>query len=238
MLTAFVVQTYPLLQPDGSATTNQLLAYGFASQFGSQQISSSFNETFQSLISSSSFIPAASVRWMNALFFLSLVFSLAAAFFGILAKQWLREYMRWNAPTGLAQDNIIIRQIRFEAWESWNVAATIAFIPAILELAMVLFLIGIVILLWTFDSIVAIIVTVSVVVFLSLAILCTILPVVVKRCPYRSPTAWACVVAWRLLWSLFSKIGQINLDDISKRENFKFIVGAAIYVRHKAVLWT
>jgi hypothetical protein len=60
---------------------------------------------------------------------------------------------------------------------------------------MVEFLVGIVILLWTLDDIVAIVVTVTVVLFLGVFSTFTVLPIMSKRCPYKSPTAWACVVA-------------------------------------------
>ena len=141
------------------------------------------------------FTPSPTARWINVLFFLSLVFSLAAALFGILAKQWLREFMQWNSPLVTPRENVLVRQIRYEAWETWNVAATISSIPALLEVAMLLFLAGIVILLWTLDSIVAIVITVASALFLGTVSAFTILPILFKSCPYKSPTAWACVVA-------------------------------------------
>ena len=125
--------------------------------------------------------------------------SLAAAFFGLLAKQWLREYMRWNSSLSAPRENVLVRQIRFEAWESWNVAATISSIPALLELAMVLFLIGVDVLLWSLDSVVAVIITAVVIIFLTVAILTSLLPIFLKRCPYKSPTAWACIVVFNAL---------------------------------------
>lgn len=72
---------------------------------------------------------------------------------------------------------------------------------SLLELAMVLFLVGIIVLLWTLDSIVAIVVTVFIALFLSVVVAFTVLPVIHKRCPYKSPTAWACVAAYDLLVS-------------------------------------
>lgn len=191
VLTAFVVETYTLLQPDSSATTNQLLAYQVSSQVPTAHIPSAINTTISSFINAGSFIPSTSARWINVSLFLSLTLSLAAAFFGILAKQWLREYMRWNSPLGSPRENVLVRQIRFEAWESWNLAATISTIPALLEIAMILFLIGVVILLWTLDNVVAIVVTISVLLFLSAAVAFTILPLFYRKCPYKSPTAWA-----------------------------------------------
>ncbi|GJE97506.1 hypothetical protein PsYK624_137270 [Phanerochaete sordida] len=182
-LTAFVVQTYPMLTDDDSSTTNQLLALIASTQIHATDtiIPSKVNSTLTSLINAQSFSPPTSARAINILFFLSLVLSLSAALFGILAKQWLREYLRWNSPLALPRENVLVRQSRIEAWEAWNVAATIASIPALLEIAMILFLCGVVVLLWTLDHPVAIIITVFAALFLVAAAMFTLLPIISKR---------------------------------------------------------
>jgi hypothetical protein len=182
-------------------TTDKVLASGFNAML-SHESPASFNNTVTPLLAFLS-TPSTAVRWINALFFVSLVLSLAAALFGILAKQWLREYMQWDSPLGAPRENVLVRQMRIEAWEAWNVAATIASIPALLELAMVQFLIGIVILLWTLDDVVATVVTVVTLLFLFIVSTFTILPIFNKRCPYKSPTAWACLIAFSFLVYMF-----------------------------------
>ncbi|GJE93820.1 hypothetical protein PsYK624_099830 [Phanerochaete sordida] len=200
ILTAFVVQTYPMLQPNSSDTTNQLLImnnqlllYGLTAPIPLPhgRIPPSLNAS-AALATQSSTAPA-SARSINILFFFSLVLSLAAALFGISAKQWLREFMLWNSPLAKPRENIIVRQMRFEDWEAWNVDATIAAIPALLEIAMILFLIGMIILLWTLDDIVAIALSTIVAAFLLAVSAFTVLPVLFLRCPYRSPTAMVCL---------------------------------------------
>lgn len=66
-------------------------------------------------------------------------------------------------------------------------------IPILLELGMVLSLAGVIILLWTLDDIVAKVVTIFVSLFLGAFAAFTVLPIFSKRCPYWSPTAWACL---------------------------------------------
>ena len=88
---------------------------------------------------------------MNSLWFLSLILSLASALFGILGKQWCREYMKWYSVLSRPQENIILRQVRYEAWEEWRVVSLIAAIPALLESALVLFFIGLVVYSWTLE---------------------------------------------------------------------------------------
>ena len=171
-----------------------------------------------------------SARWINSLFFVSLVLSLSAAFFGILAKQWLREYMHWHSSMDPARQNVLIRQARFEAWEAWNVAATIATIPAFLEMAMILYLMGIVLLLWTLDNVVAVVITIVVATFLAAASAFTILPLLCKRCPYRSPTAWALCAAWefaraayrysRLLKHAYTKSSHLCVLPLYQRARY------------------
>ena len=199
MLTAFAVQTYEMLQPDSIAITNQLLAFGFSSQLA--EIPQAFQATLASARSPVPSSPPLASRWINGLLYVSLVLSLAAALFGIIAKQWLREYLQWNSPLSSPRENVLVRQIRFEAFNTWNVASTISAIPALLELAVILFLVGIVILLWTLDDIVALCVTIIVVIFLGIVSAFTILPILYKRCPYKSPTAWACVAGYHFISS-------------------------------------
>ena len=205
ILTAFLVQTYPMLQADGTDTTNQLLALSVSTQLRTAGtiISDTLNQTLSTLVDavSTSFSPSTATRWINILFFLALVFSLAAALFSILAKQWIREYIKWNSPLALPRENVLVRQIRIEAWEDWQVSTILSSIPILLELGMILFLAGVIILLWTLDDIVAITVTVFVSLFLGAFAAFTVMPILYKRCPYRSPTAWACYIASHFLVS-------------------------------------
>ncbi|GJE95655.1 hypothetical protein PsYK624_118410 [Phanerochaete sordida] len=199
ILSAFVVQTYPMLQPSPTSITNQLLAannkmlvQGFSALL-SQPIPSPSMFTLED---PAPFQVSTAAQWINCLFFVSLVLSLAAAMIGILVQQWIREYMQWNSALAQPRENILVRQFRFEAWESWNVSAVISTVPALLEIAMILFLVGMVILLWTLDSVVAICLTAVTISFLLVIAIFTVLPVFARRCPYKSPTAWAIILAW------------------------------------------
>ncbi|GJE85029.1 hypothetical protein PsYK624_011060 [Phanerochaete sordida] len=198
-LTAFVVQTYPMLTADNSAMTNQLLALSVSSQLRTAGtiVSPTINATLAFLLDTTHFTPSAAVRAINVMFFLSLILSMASAFFGILSKQWIREHLKWNSALAEPRENVLVRQDRIEAWEAWNVAAFISSIPALLELAMMLFLAGVVTLLWTLDDVVAIIITAFAAIFIAVAAAFTILPVTLRRCPYKSPTAWACIAAYQ-----------------------------------------
>ncbi|EKM52181.1 uncharacterized protein PHACADRAFT_58907, partial [Phanerochaete carnosa HHB-10118-sp] len=195
ILTAFLVQTYSMLQVNNTDTTNQLLAISVATQLrtAGTVITDTLNQTLTTLSNavSTPFSPSSATRWINISFFMSLILGLAAALFSILAKQWIREYLKWNSPLALPRENVLVRQIRMEAWRDWQVSAVLSSIPILLELAMILFLAGVTILLWTLDDFVARIITVFVSLFLGAFAALSVLPIFTRRCPYRSPTAWA-----------------------------------------------
>ncbi|PSR99170.1 hypothetical protein PHLCEN_2v4193 [Hermanssonia centrifuga] len=194
VLTAFVVPSYMLLQPDNNQLTVQLLSK-ISSQLVHFEILPPFiNSTVSDTSTSPVFQVSTSARWMNCLWFLSLIFSLSSALFGMLAKQWVSEYMQWRKIAEAPRENVRSRHLRNEAWEEWRVSAGISAIPALLELAVVLFLAGLVILVWTLDDVVAIVITTAVSVVILVLCAVTVLPAVYRRCPYKSPTAWVCVV--------------------------------------------
>ncbi|PSR97595.1 hypothetical protein PHLCEN_2v4302 [Hermanssonia centrifuga] len=229
VLTAFVVQSYQLLQEDNTQISAQLL-YRISSQINSfESIFPFLNSTTSFSSSPSPFQPSASARWINVLWFLSLVFSLASALLGIFAKQWIREYLQWAQVAASPRENVLVRQLRIEAWDDWKVPTGISAIPALLELAVVLFVVGLVVLLWTLDAVVAITITIVTVVLLLAVCAVTVLPSIFHRCPYKSPTGWACVIIYdALIWtfrytwtlaagwlsSIFSRVGRHPIESI------------------------
>ncbi len=76
-------------------------------------------------------------------------------------------------------------------------SAGISAIPTLLELAVVLFFTGLVVLVWTLDRVVAVVITTAV--SFVILILVTVLPAVYCRCPYKLPTGWACVIIFNAL---------------------------------------
>lgn len=159
---------------------------------------------------------AQSSVWINSLWLLSLVLGLAAALFGMIAKQWLREYLRWTTMSSPVHDLVRLRQMRFDALIKWKVPAIIAAIPVLLEVALILFLYGLVILLWTLNGVVAGIISAAVAILTIFVVIITILPAFAPSCPYKSPTGWA--VLW--LASLLSVLwGNLRLTPRRHRQS-------------------
>ena len=82
--------------------------------------------------------------------------------------------------------------MRFEAWERWRVVACIGAVPAFLELALVLFLVGLLIFVPLFaEHSFTAVVSVAIAITLVIVVTLTILPVFYRMCPFQSPTGWA-----------------------------------------------
>ena len=188
VLTAFVIAACPLLQQDNSRLSVQLLSV-IALRLG--EPSTQPNASTTPLPDSTTFQPSSTILAINALWFVSLVLSLAAALFGILAKQWCREYLKWYAAPEPAIDNVLLRQLRFEAWQRSNATSIVASVPALLETALVLFVTGLIVFVWTLHWVVAVPATIAIVLLLVLASGLTLMPVFSHVSPYKSPTGWA-----------------------------------------------
>jgi hypothetical protein len=124
------------------------------------------------------------------LWFLSLVLSLTPALLGIFVKQWLREYMSWTriSPPDVALQR---RAFRHDAFVQWKVGEIVTTLPALLQLSLVLFFIGLAVLLHTLDRSVEIAVAVMVGLTLGCVAVFIVLPATRRACPYKSPLAWA-----------------------------------------------
>ena len=92
---------------------------------------------------------------VNCLWFASLTASLAASFGAMICKEWLTEY---NGGANPVVDLLRAcqRQVRFRAFQRWNVHAFVALLPPLLHSSVLLFFMGSVVYLWRTDETVAI----------------------------------------------------------------------------------
>ncbi|KAI3614343.1 hypothetical protein WG66_000277 [Moniliophthora roreri] len=141
VVTAFVIESYQWLSEDPTDTTVAILV----------QISMQLN-TSQSIIPERvQFEPDASSIRINCFWFLSLVFSLTSALFGLLCKQWLREHQR-DPLTRTPAQALALRQLRRDSLERWGVSSFLSALPILLEVALLLFFVGVLDLLWNRQS--------------------------------------------------------------------------------------
>ncbi|KAI0091444.1 hypothetical protein BDY19DRAFT_885220, partial [Irpex rosettiformis] len=141
VLTAFLVVSYQRLLPD---TASQMLTISSQTLAAMQQISLQMsNSSTRPLAIATDTIPFqpsnADIR-INVLWFASLIFSLITASFGMLVKQWLREYLAVENPSPRAR--LRIRHYREPALRHWKVFEIAAVLPLVQQLSLALFFIG------------------------------------------------------------------------------------------------
>ncbi|KAI0339617.1 hypothetical protein BDW22DRAFT_1431516 [Trametopsis cervina] len=182
VLTAFIIDSYKLLQQDSAQASASLLQIIANHLLG--DIESTITSTSRAASEPSSF----AVR-INILWFTSLVFSLSSASVGILAKQWLREYtiVVATSPRQAAR----IRQFRYTGLIRWHIPEIIAFLPVMVQIALSLFFAGLLDLLWQLNSVVAAVITFFTSFLLVFVGVTTILPSISRNSPHRSPQALA-----------------------------------------------
>ncbi|KAJ3553015.1 hypothetical protein NM688_g3845 [Phlebia brevispora] len=200
VVTAFTVESYTWLQQDPGDVTNTFLAHI------SLQISS-FNNTPSFINSSapalplrhvtSAFTPAAIAVPVNTLWILSLMLSLLSAFFAIAVQQWLR---RLRLPADIPVRRAVeLLTLRADGLKTWQVPGIISLLPLLLQVAVILFLIGLLILL---DSLnVTVLAAFSYVAELGLItfLMFTFIPLFRPNCPYKSPLVPTVLVALQWL---------------------------------------
>lgn len=236
VVTAFSAQSYSLLQSDNSASALLLLEQISLqlNEFGS--INAQINGTKQSpqlSVGNSNFSPAPYAVRLNILWFSSLVCSLVDALIGILAKQWLREYM--SECSSSPREAVHLRQHRYNGLIGWYIPEIIAFLPLLLEIALVLFLIGLIELLWSLHPFVAGVVSVLVAVSLLFYVCTSILPILSVNCPYKSPQSWLLLVVSKTISSPSYTPATIHSDW--RCRDFASLRGLRSVLDGDAVAW-
>ena len=179
ILAAFIIEVYKGLEEDTSATSAQIL----------RRISMQLGETPDQLAAfPGTFTPSGTIVAVNMLWFSSLILSLFSALFGILVKQWIHAYNKWSEhEQALPKDMLALRDFYQEGFIRWRVPGIIGMLPALLQVALLLFVVGLVALLWTINLAVARILSALVATMIFLAALTIVLPVFFSGCPYKSP---------------------------------------------------
>ncbi|KAL0060764.1 hypothetical protein AAF712_012455 [Marasmius tenuissimus] len=138
VVTAFTIESYQWLSEDPSDQNIAILTH----------ISTQFHNQSASAFEPTPFIPSPSVVRINVFWFLSLLLSLVDALFGLMCKQWLREFRR-PTKTRTPEQWLSLRCFRSECFERWHVPSFLAALPIILEVALFCFFAGLLELLWT-----------------------------------------------------------------------------------------
>ncbi|KAG8769756.1 hypothetical protein FRC12_004752 [Ceratobasidium sp. 428] len=178
----FVLESVKSLQPDPSDQTVAILLdiSQAIRRNQSGDITTMASNTLQP-----DFRPTTSAIWVNALWFLSLSLSVAVSLVTMLAKQWCYYFL--HARTGDAITQAEERQRRFEGVAAWRMRGILEHLPVLMHISLALFLIGLVLYLWSINVAVA-----SVVSGITISAICfyfgaTFVPVKVEYCPFKTP---------------------------------------------------
>ncbi|GJE95076.1 hypothetical protein PsYK624_112550 [Phanerochaete sordida] len=149
VVTAFSLEAYSWLSPNPTDTTNQLLLQ-ISAQLASFSMNPGFaNSTAPIAVIPSSFTPDHTDVLINMLWFLSLTFSLIAVFFTIAAQQWIRALpIPRHIPL---EDSVRLWLNRRTNFIGFQVPNIIIMLPVLLQIAVILFLVGLYCLLQTLN---------------------------------------------------------------------------------------
>jgi hypothetical protein len=177
VITAFVVESYGALNRSDAHTTAMALV----------QISAQLSDSsVPAFVLPTSFTPAPSSVRVNIFWFLGLVVSLAAALFGFLMKQWLKAYLSWTEIFPL-EEAVAVRQFRYDGVMKFKLHGICAGLPVLLQVALILFLAGLVDFLTSLQQVVGYTVSSVVAVCLFVTFVTVLLPGLIPTCPFRSP---------------------------------------------------
>ncbi|KAK7689221.1 hypothetical protein QCA50_007912 [Cerrena zonata] len=184
VITAFIIESYKTLQQQPEDTTSQILLQ-LSAQLASLTLSGSFVNSTIPVFTTPSFVPARFSVLINTLWLLSLVFALITASLGILVKQWLHELMARDTQDPRQQVKIrFFREVGVQRWQVFEIAAAL---PLLLQLALLLFFVGLSAFFHDLNSVVTWVVTGVMILWLSFYLFTTFAPAFSSQCPYKTP---------------------------------------------------
>ncbi|KAK0186807.1 hypothetical protein F5146DRAFT_936088 [Armillaria mellea] len=180
VLTTFVVQTSPNMQPNYNEASMLLLFEIFkATILNSSQISISSSPT-------NFFSPSHSDEWTNSLWFVSLTLSLITALVAILVKQWLHQYIAIISNSSTC-DRARIQHLWYAGLQMWQVPMIIGLLPVLLHVSLALFFAGLSIFLFSLGMKVVWLVSIISAATYMAYMIALILPLIYPYCPYKVP---------------------------------------------------
>ncbi|KAK7677460.1 hypothetical protein QCA50_019573 [Cerrena zonata] len=214
VITAFIIESYKTLQQQPEDTTNQILLQ-LSAQLASLTVSGNLVNSTIPAFTTPSFVPMRFSVLINTLWLLSLVFALVTASLGILVKQWLHELM--SCDTQDPHQQVELRFFREGGVQRWQVFEIAAALPLLLQLALLLFFIGLSAFFHDLNPVVTWVVTGVMILWLFFYLFTTFAPAFSSQCPYKTPMLKGILQQIRvgshtwlksLCWKLYTKIPE------------------------------
>ena len=204
----FIIEFYKTLSPSPGNQTVALLGQI------SQQLANSPNSTFPNT-ANQPFSPSASMIWVNAVWLISLVFSLSSALITTLLQHWARRYIDTPKVVSEPSQRARVRSFLFLGIRLYKMPLAAVVAPTLLHLSVFLFFAGLIITFHTIHKKVAIAIDVSAGLFGLAYVVLSILPYLDIRSPYRTPLS-------DILWYLWH--GYLSFSAWLSERSVKFQV--------------
>lgn len=173
-----------MMEENSSESSAKLLAQ-ISQQLASLSVSPNFINSTIPALEREALQPDHRIVKLNILWVVSLSLSLNAAFFTISAQQWLR---RIPLPSHLtSREAVRLRQLRYGGYLKWKIQEIISLLPVAVQVSVILFLAGLLLLLDYLNGTVAKVFLVVTCILWGIWVVMSILPVIWIDCPYQSP---------------------------------------------------
>ena len=198
-LSAFLIFTIPQLQPSSTDIAMDVLIH----------ISQQLNNSTTPAYAPAEFTVSPSVAAVNVLFFLSLALVLIDAFLAMLVKGWLREFDHsWRKHT-VADFRAQERERRLQALEHWKLTELVTLLPILIQISLLFFCIGLIILLFPIHLISAIFSSVALVAGFTFYLFTTYVSIIDPYSPFPSPVSHGLVILVCLMAHFIQHINSL-----------------------------
>lgn len=179
-----MVESYKLLQPEGP-DRELVLLYAL---LAANRVAAPFKSVLPAATESGNAPVSDRSRWVNGLWFTSLVTSLGVALLSILVKQWLDEYTtRTFASAKSTRHWVRRRAFYFRGISRWHVLGLISVLPLLLHVSLFLFFGGLVVFLWDLDRAIAIFLLTTSTALFTFYVTTLLAPLSWTDCPSATP---------------------------------------------------
>ncbi|KAJ7124014.1 hypothetical protein C8R43DRAFT_832964, partial [Mycena crocata] len=178
ILAAFLIEVRKGLQEDLQNITNTLLI---------ALIQNQYNATGPQVQPAARFEPTSSSRWVNGLWFSSLMFSLMSALGASLAKGWVTQFSSAVSGSHWADASLHCRRLR--GLQRWHLKFIVQCLPILIHIAFFLFSVGLVVLVFQDDTVIGVVILALTAVISVLYIASSIHSAKFSDSPFRTPVS-------------------------------------------------
>ncbi|KAJ7644691.1 hypothetical protein FB45DRAFT_298775 [Roridomyces roridus] len=185
-LTAFIIESYPMLLPDSGDTTVQLLA-----QISQQLAAAANGSTFLLPQRTPAFAPPTASLVCNYFWFVSLGLSLSCALVATLVEQWARDFLHKADMRSAPAMRARIFSYLYYGLKRFSMHVVVDIIPLLLHASLLFFFAGLVAFLIPINIPMAAVAGAILALVTAMYSILTFLPLMYLDCPYRTPLSGA-----------------------------------------------